>query len=228
MTFSARLLDASAVAAMTDVVELLEPRRAPTSVRDPARAWDVHVADSLSAVEAGLLEPGPARIADIGAGAGFPGLALAAAVPAAHVDLVESIARKCAFCEEAIRAASLSNCAVLCARAEEFGAGAGREAYDVVTARAVGPLAVLAELASPLLQAGGTLIAWKGTRDAEDETRAVRAADRLAMAPEAIVPVTPFEGSRNRHLHVLRKTGPTPADLPRRPGMAAKRPFGRE
>ena len=96
-----------------------------------------------------------------------------------------------------------------------------------MTARAVGRLATLAELASPLLVQGGVLVAWKGRRDPEEEAELHRAAGRLAVEPLAIKAVGPYAGSRHRHLHVIRKGAATPDDLPRRPGMAKKRPFGR-
>jgi 16S rRNA (guanine527-N7)-methyltransferase len=104
----------------------------------------------------------------------------------------------------------------------------GREAYDAVTARAVAPLAVLAEYASPLLREGGVLVAWKGARDAAEEAAASKAADRLGMQVREVVRVEPFAGARDRRLHVLGKVGPTPAGLPRRPGMARKRPLRRD
>lgn len=142
--------------------------------------------------------------------------------------LIESASRKCAFLERAIERMGLSNADVVSDRAETWAAGDGREAYDVVTARAVGPLAVLSELASPLLRDGGSLLAWKGGRDAEEEEQAVRAAARTGVEPVSVVPVKPYPASRDRHIHVLRKNGPTPNRLPRRPGMAAKKPFGSE
>jgi 16S rRNA (guanine527-N7)-methyltransferase len=191
------------------------------------RAREVHIADSLSGLE--VIEFAAAEtIADIGAGAGLPGLVLAASLPHARVDLVESIARKCEFLRHAVARMDLTGVRVLCQRAEELGAGEGREAYDAVTARAVGPLATLTELASPLLRTGGILVAWKGRRDEAEESAAARAAARTAVEPDRILAVTPYTGSRDRHIHVLRKNGPTPDDLPRRPGMAAKRPFGSE
>ncbi len=154
---------------------------------------------------------------------------IAASLPGAQVDLIESVSRKCEFMREAIERMALENAAVVCKRAEEWGsAEPGREAYDAVTARAVGGLAEMAELASPLLRDGGWLVAWRGARDPEDERRAAAAVPRTAVEPADIRSVTPYEGSRDRHIHLLRKNGPTPNDLPRRPGMAAKRPFGHE
>lgn len=223
-------LDASARAALAAIVEqLAEDRSAPSSVRKREDAWRVHIADSLSALEVDSLRRARA-IADVGAGAGFPGLPLAAALPEARIDLIEATARKCEFIERAIAAAGLGNARVVCRRAEEW-AGAdppagGRGAYDAVTARAVGRLATLAELASPLLVDGGVLVAWKGRRDPDEEAEMDRVATRMGMSVEEVRWVGPYAGSRNRHLHVLRKTGPTPPELPRRPGMAKKRPLG--
>src|SRR4029077_16707506 len=150
------------------------------------RAWKVHVADSLSGLVVDDLRSA-ARIADIGSGAGFPGLVLAVALPTARLDLVESVGRKCEFIRRAAVAGGIDNAEVIQARSEELARGAGREAYDAVTARAVGRLATLAELGSPLLREGGVMVAWKGKRDAEEEAELDHAADALAMRPEEIL-----------------------------------------
>jgi len=220
------LLDESQRAAITRVLELLKEERASvSSVTEPERAWKVHVADSLTGLEVPALRDAT-RIADIGSGAGFPGLVLAVALPSAQVDLIESVSRKCEFIQRAIDDAGILNAQVLNSRSEDLASGEGREAYDVVTARAVGRLSTLAELASPLLKENGVLVAWKGKRDPDEEAQLARAAEVLAMQPEQILHVGPYAGSEHRHLHVLRKTAPTPGKLPRRPGMAKKRPFG--
>jgi 16S rRNA (guanine527-N7)-methyltransferase len=199
-----------------------------SSVRASADAWRVHVEDSLTGLE---LVGAPERLADVGSGAGFPGLVLAAALPGTRVDLIESVGRKADFIRRAIAAAELENATVIAQRSEEWAGGAppggGREAYGVVTARAVGRLATIAELASPLLAPGGALVCWKGRRDPDEEAELERAASELAMRPEQIRAVGDRAGSRHRHLHVVRKVGPTPAGLPRRPGLAKKCPFGR-
>jgi 16S rRNA (guanine527-N7)-methyltransferase len=219
-------LSAAQRAAITRVLELLRDERASvSSITDPARAWKVHVADSLSGLEIPDLRKAT-KIADIGSGAGFPGLVLAVALPDSRVDLIESVSRKCDFIQRAIDAARIENARVINARSEELALGGGREAYAAVTARAVGRLSTLAELASPLLEEGGVLVAWKGKRDPAEEQQLGDAAATLAMQAEDVRHVGPYAGSEHRHLHLIRKSGSTPPDLPRRPGMAKKRPRG--
>lgn len=218
-------LDPAGREALGKVLELLAQERAAVSSVVDERAWKVHVADSLTGLDVPELRAAH-RIADVGAGAGFPGLALAVALPNAEVDLIESVGRKCDFMRRAITAASIPNAAVLNTRSEDWASSKGRDAYDIVTARAVGRLSTLAELASPLLKPNGLLVAWKGKRDPDEESQLERAAESLAMTPENVLAVGNRAGSEHRHLHVVRKTGDTPANLPRRPGMAKKRPKG--
>jgi 16S rRNA (guanine527-N7)-methyltransferase len=196
-----------------------------SSVTDPERAWRVHVEDSLTGLEVSELAEAE-RIADIGSGAGFPGLVLAVALADSHVDLIESVGRKCEFMRRAIESVGMANATVLNARSEELAGAEQRESYDAVIARAVGRLSTLAELASPLLREDGVLVAWKGKRDSAEEAQLDRAAEQLAMQPECILDVGDRAGSQHRHLHIVRKSGPTPRDLPRRPGIAKKRPRG--
>jgi 16S rRNA (guanine527-N7)-methyltransferase len=198
-----------------------------TTVSSPAEAMDVHVADSLVALELEFV-PGARTIADIGAGAGFPGLPLALALPEARVDLIEASSRKVAVIERLAAAAGVANARAVRARAEEWGGpGAeGASAYDLVVARAVGPLAVLAEYAAPLLRLGGHLVAWKGEVGAEEQRGGEAAAAQLGLEPGEVRFVKPFEVAERRHLHVFTKSAETPERFPRRPGMAAKRPLG--
>jgi 16S rRNA (guanine527-N7)-methyltransferase len=224
-TDPAATLDPAARERLATVLTLLGEERASVSSVVDERAWRVHVADSLTGLEVPDLARAE-RVADVGAGAGFPGLVLAVALPAAQVDLIESVGRKCAFMRHAIEAAEVANAKVLQTRSEDWASAEGRETYDAVTARAVGRLSTLAELASPLLKPNGVLVAWKGRRDPEEEHQLANAAEDLAMAPEQILDVGNRAGSEHRHLHVIRKTGPTPANLPRKPGIAKKRPKG--
>ena len=193
-----------------------------TTVRDPAEGVDAHVADSLVALDLPAVRSAR-RIADLGSGGGFPGLALAIALPAAHVALVESVGRKCAFLATAASELGLGNVEVVNARAEAWPEGIG--AQDLVVARALAPLPVLLEYAAPLLEPAGVLVAWKGRREPAEEADGAAAAAALGMrAPEAIS-VDPFPRARDRHLYLSSKVSPTPSRYPRRPGMARKRPI---
>jgi 16S rRNA (guanine527-N7)-methyltransferase len=198
----------------------------PTTVREPAEALDVHVADSLAGLEVPALHAA-GRIADLGAGAGFPGLVLAAALPQANVDLIESARRKCEVIDRLAEAAGLHDrVRAVPARAEEWARADGASAYDVVTARALAPLPVICEYAAPLLRLGGVLVAWKGARQADEDASGARAAAQLGLGDPEVIAVTPYRGSRNRHLHVYSKVRETAEKFPRRSGMAAKRPLG--
>jgi 16S rRNA (guanine527-N7)-methyltransferase len=221
----AAALDAAARAKLETVLALLAEERASVSSVVDQRAWKVHVVDSLTGLEVPELRQAR-RIADVGAGAGFPGLVMAVALPGAGIDLVEAVGRKCEFMRRAIDAAGIDNASVLNTRSEELAAAEGREGYEAVTARAVGRLSTLAELASPLLKPNGVLVAWKGKRDTGEEEQLLNAAEALAISPERIIDVGDRAGSEHRHLHVIRKDGATPANLPRNPGIAKKRPKG--
>lgn len=217
-------LPAGAAERLTLLLDLVAAEPAAiTSVRDPARGVDVHVADSLVALDIDCVRSSR-RIADLGAGGGFPGLPLAIALPEARVALVESVGRKCAFLERAAYELRLENVDVINARAEAWPVGTG--AHDVVTARALAPLAALLEYAAPLLRRGGSLVAWKGRRDTAEEADAAAAAAILRLSEPEPVPVHPFPAAIGRHLYLSSKVGTTPAEFPRRPGMARKHPLG--
>ena len=194
-----------------------------TTVSHPPAAADVHIADSLTGLEVPELR-GARRVADVGAGAGFPGLVLAAALPGAEVDLIESARRKVAVIERLAAAAGIT-ARPLAVRVEDWARGEGAGAYGAVTARAVAPLAVLAEYAAPLLSVGGVLVAWKGAPAASEVSAGAEAAALLGLEPRRALAVTPFAGSERRHLYVYVKVAPTPPKFPRRAGMAAKRPL---
>jgi len=209
------------LAALLAIVE--QDERAPTSVRQADLGVDTHLADSLVALDLEAVR-GAESLADIGAGAGFPGLPLALARPGCEVRLVDSQRRKCAFLESVLERLRIENAAVVCARAEEW--ADGQSDNDVVVARAMGPQPVVLEYAAPLLRLGGTLVDWRGRRVPEEERRAARAAEDLGLQPMGVERVEPFEGARDRHLHVFVKVHETPPRFPRRAGMARKRPLG--
>ena len=202
---------------------LAEDERAPTAVHDPVRVRDDHLADALVALDLPAVRSA-ASIADLGAGAGVPGLPLAIAIPRARVFLVEGNGRKCEFMQDTATELGLPNVEVVHRRAETWHDGLGR--MDVVTARALAALDVVAEYAAPLLRLGGALVAWRGQRDSAAEAEAERAAAILGLSVERPMRVEPYPGAVSRHLHVMIKREPTPNRFPRRDGVARKRPLG--
>lgn len=187
------VLPAGARQAIDDHVRLLLAWTAAinlTAIREPEAAARLHVLDSLAALPL-LRERGVSRLLDLGSGGGFPGLPLAAALPA-HALLVEAIGKKARFLATAISATGLGGLvSVAPVRAEQLARdGAHVAAWPAVTARAVAALPRLLELALPLLAPGGLLVAWK-RGDLQDEIDAARpiARARGASAP-TIVPVT--------------------------------------
>ncbi len=115
---------AAAEPALEALRGLLRDPRAPISASSVRRAGDVHIADSLSGLELEPLEEAR-RLADLGSGAGLPGLVLAAGRPEARFDLIESVGRKCEFLREAIERMALGNAAVVCERSEDWAGGEG-------------------------------------------------------------------------------------------------------
>jgi 16S rRNA (guanine527-N7)-methyltransferase len=205
------------------LLELQGDEQAPTTVTGVSEAIDVHLADSLTALEIGEVAVA-GRIADIGSGAGFPGLALAVALPDAEVSLVESQRRKCEFLARACAAASVENARVVSARVEEWPEGISGN--DVVVARALAPPPVVLEYAAPLLSPGGLLVDWRGRRSKEGEAAAHHAAGLLGLRLREIRRTEPYAGALHHHLHVYEKVAATPARFPRRVGVARKRPLG--
>jgi 16S rRNA (guanine527-N7)-methyltransferase len=202
---------------------LVEDPLAPTALRDPVRVIDDHLADALVALDLDEVRSAE-RIADLGSGAGVPGLPLAIALPSAEVSLVESASRKTSFLERAVAVCGLTNARVVHGRAEAWPEGLA--SFDVVTARALAPLEVVVEYAAPLLVVGGTLVAWRGRRDPAAEAAAARAAGKVGLQAGRIMPVKPYTAAQNRHLHLMSKVTETPRGFPRRPGIALKRPLG--
>jgi len=201
---------------------LASDEHAPTSVRGCEDALALHIADSLSALELAVLGR-RARIVDVGSGAGFPGLALAVALPRSELTLLESQARRCRFIEAQITRAGVANARVVCARAEEW--REGLRAQDVALARAVGPTALVLEYAAPLLRRGGALIDWRGRREPAEEEVAERVGPVLGLERAEIRRVEPFPGAREHNLHLYVKVQDTPERFPRRAGIARKRPI---
>ncbi len=176
-----------------------------TSLREPAEARRVLLDDALRGLELVAAESGP--VIDVGSGGGTPGIPLAASLPEREVTLLEAERRKAEFLRR--WEAELPNLRVIWGRAEEQPV----DAYGVAVAKALAPPPVAAEWCLALVRTGGAAILWVGpsAERAPVEQAAARLAAELEAAPPGFL--------------VLRKTGPTPAGFPRRPGMAKKRPL---
>jgi 16S rRNA (guanine527-N7)-methyltransferase len=146
---------AAKLVAHLDLVDEWGQRMNLTAIRDRAQQVTKHVLDSLSVLP---YLRGP-RVADVGSGAGFPGIPLAIALPQVHFALIESTGKKCRFLEHVRDALELKNVEIVQSRAETW-KPAGR--YDTVLARAVGPVADLVRYAGALVAGGGRLLAMKG------------------------------------------------------------------
>jgi 16S rRNA (guanine527-N7)-methyltransferase len=202
------------------------PRAGLTAISDPARIAVKHFLDSLSGLLVHDIRAGE-RVADVGSGGGFPGLALAILRPAAEYLLIESVGKRAAFLELAARALCLPRVGVYLGRAEAAGRHPShREAYHVVVSRAVAPLPVLLEYCLPLARVGGRVIAYKGP---EADREVARSQAALAALGGAIAEVRSLSLPRrmgDRVLVVVSKTAPTPERYPRRAGVPSKRPVG--
>jgi 16S rRNA (guanine527-N7)-methyltransferase len=193
-----------------------------------------HVLDALLGVAAlrGLGRVRPS-ILDLGSGAGYPGLPLALALPAGRAALVDSIGKKQAFLEVALTAAlnalraisetGTPEIVVLAERAEDLADEPDqREAWDLVTARAVGSVAEVAELGLPLVRRGGHVAAWKiaGVELEAEIDRAARLIEALGGVAGRIVnlPEAGRIGLAGHCLVVIDKRRPTPDRYPRSPG----------
>jgi len=191
------------------------------------RLTGVRTASGMRAVLVGALSvlpflPRSGRIVDIGSGAGVPGVAIAVANPAAHVVLVEASRKKAGFLEIVLRDLSLLNAEVLNARIESVGrSDVHRERYDAVTARAVAPIAVLAEYGLPLLHVGGIAVFPKGAAAAAE----VQAAAHALRLLGGEMHIHPAGTSHTTPVVVVRKLAPTSPAYPRRPGIPSRRPL---
>lgn len=199
-----------------------------TNLTSPAALADaerVHLLDAITLVPIiQRLKPEAPRLVDIGSGAGLPGIALKIAIPDLDIVLIEATQRKAEFISTIAATLELENVEVIADRAELIGRNASyRESFDIATARAVGALAMVMELALPLCKPGGALLAQRGA-DAERDAVEARGAARELGGTSAVEWVE-VPGGERRAVVVVTKTGDTPDRYPRRVGIPAKRPL---
>lgn len=193
-----------------------------TAITDSSGIKQKHFADSMSILELDLVKE-EARVLDVGAGAGFPGVPLKIARPDIYLTLLESSAKKCDFLK--IVAGELKlDVQVTCARAEELAHDKEhRESFDLVVSRAVAALPMLCEFCLPFVEPGGIFVAYKGTlertqQELEDSHNAIEVlGGEVAHVLEA-----PRTGGE-RTLVVIKKKTPTPEHLPRKNSAIKKK-----
>lgn len=196
-----------------------------TAIRDIYGIRAKHFVDSLSILRE-LKDPIPATLADIGTGAGFPGIPLKIVLPELRLTLVESVGKKAEFCHHIVKLLGLEGVEVLTVRAEELGQlQQYRERYDWVVARAVSSMPILAEYLLPLARIGGAMLAQKG-ESAHAETHAAENAFRILGGSLRKVSLVTLPGvADDRYLVVVDKKAATPVQYPRRTGIPAKKPL---
>ncbi len=200
-----------------------------TGTRDPVAFARDHVLDSLTAVPL-LRARRVGHFLDLGSGGGLPGIPLALALPAERCLLVEARTSKAAVLERIVATLGIGDRIRVAARRVEDLArtGSERDVWPAVTARAVGPLAELVELALPLLEPGGVLVAWKAERLGEELPAAERAATALGGARPLVVEPDGSDPALGallgaRRLVLVAKLRPTPAGIPRPPAARRRR-----
>jgi 16S rRNA (guanine527-N7)-methyltransferase len=198
-----------------------------TAIREPEAIRLRHFADSLSCLAAtGELEG--QRLADVGTGAGFPGLVLKICFPDMQLTLVESVGKKCRFLEEVVSRLTLQTVEILQERVEVVGRlPAHRERYDWAVARAVTQMPALVEYLLPLCRVGGSMLAQKGSSAAEETENAAWAIKQLGGDAAQVLQVSVPGEEASRFLVTVKKVRPTPSKYPRRTGVPTKQPLSR-
>ncbi len=227
-------LDDIALARFQKYLSLLiewRERAGLTSIADRVEIQRRHFGESLALLaalrSASVLPPGIAiTVADIGTGAGFPGLPMHIAEPALRLTLIEAQARRCRFLEAVRDALGLPDVRIIQARAEDAGRKPElRASFDVVVARALASLPVLVEYALPLLREGGVLATPKGSRVEEEQQAAEAAIAALGGVMGPSVPLSLPPGAAPQQVVLVRRVAPLDERFPRRPGIPTKRPL---
>jgi len=200
-----------------------------TAITEPEEILCKHILDSLicayklSELAADLGSP---RLIDIGSGAGFPALPIAAALPQFCVTAMDSTAKKCTHISDTAARLGIRGVRAIPARAEAAAREKmHREQYDFVTARAVANLPVLAELCLPMIRPGGFFVAMKGKSAADELAAADGGIRKLGAIPHETRKYTVPGDPNPRYLLIIRKISPTPAEYPRQYAQITKNPL---
>ncbi|WP_178020870.1 16S rRNA (guanine(527)-N(7))-methyltransferase RsmG [uncultured Paenibacillus sp.] len=196
-----------------------------TGITEREQVYIKHFYDSISlAFHVSMGEVG--SMADIGSGAGFPGIPLKICYPHLQLTIVDSLNKRIQFLQHVVNELGLSQVRLLHGRAEDLGRQEElRDAFDLVTARAVARMAVLNEFCLPFAKPMGLFVAMKGSNPEDEVKEAARSLSELRGkwigTPEFSLPLDHSE----RHLVIIQKTAPTPKKYPRKAGTPAKMPL---
>lgn len=199
-----------------------------TAIKEPEEVLKKHIIDSLHLSRALCSYPlYEKELLDVGSGAGFPSLPVAALLSETNITAMDATAKKVEYMNETAKIAGMENFRAVCARAEEAGSPSGvfREKFDFVTARAVASLNVLFELCVPMLKVGGYFIAMKGSAAEEEMAEAEAARKKLSCTLCEIIPYSLPITDDKRFLLVYRKDSATPSVYPRNFSQISKKPL---
>lgn len=187
---------------------------------------DRHMTDSLTVMRTDLIR-GAGSLIDVGTGAGFPGMALALALPGLRVTLLDSQQKRLNFLRETADRTGAENVTLIHARAEDGARDPKlRERFDAACARAVAPLNTLCEYLLPYVRVGGRMLCWKGPALAEEMEAGRRAAFLLGGRPGEPVSAPLADRDWNHVILPVEKIRKTPGIYPRRAGTPKARPLG--
>jgi 16S rRNA (guanine527-N7)-methyltransferase len=189
------------------------------------RLWERHLDDALGLVAIRRPEPGE-RWADLGSGAGLPGLPLALAHRSTSFTLIDAQQRRLDWVTSTAAKLHLTNLTVVHSRLEDYGRGPARESFDAATARALGALPVVAELGLPLLKIGGRLLVPRGQPGADELEQAGAACDQVGGRLDGVVPNPSSPIDRVGFVVIMAKIAATSPRFPRRSGVPARSPLG--
>lgn len=165
-------------------------------------------------------------MADIGSGAGFPGIPLKIVFPHLQLAIVDSLNKRIQFLQHVVNELKLDKVRLVHGRAEDISRKNGfRDGFDLVTARAVARMAVLNEFCLPFAKVGGMFAAMKGTDPVEELKEAARSFKELRGSLRETFQFTLPVSDSSRHIIVVDKKGPTPGKYPRKAGTPLKSPL---
>ena len=212
------------LAALEQFAGLLEEKNKVmnlTAIHGPEDIARLHFLDCAALLP--LIPTAGRTLADVGSGAGFPGMVLKILSPETRLTSLDSLGKRIEFQREAAEALGLDDTELLCARAEEL--ADRRESFDIVTSRAVARLSILAELCLPLVKTGGVFAAMKGPAPEEELSEAKRG---IALLGGGKVRVERYRIPGTDVIHsavLIEKLRPTPAKYPRRYAQIKKQPL---